>query len=192
MKKPHALSLILFVLAVSQLFAQQPAPEKGLFQLHKFEQPIGEESYEITRTGDSISVKIDFKFTDRGTAVPLTATFRGASDLTPQEFVIKGKNSRLSEIDQAVEITPGKVRLRDRDKWTEISAPSQFFTIAGYAPTTMQMLMVRYWAMHGSPAQLATLPIGTVKIEPRGQDTIRVARKDAGKESAKEERRSIL
>jgi hypothetical protein len=36
--------------------------------------------------------------------------------------------------------------------------PAQFFTIAGYAPTTMQMLMVRYWATHGSPADLATLP----------------------------------
>jgi imidazolonepropionase-like amidohydrolase len=42
----------------------------------------------------------------------------------------------------------------------------------------MQMLMVRYWASHGSPAQLATLPSGTVKIEPRGQDTVHVTSKD--------------
>ncbi|PYX50893.1 MAG: amidohydrolase [Acidobacteria bacterium] len=36
----------------------------------------------------------------------------------------------------------------------------------------MQMLMVRYWASHGSPSQLATLPGGSVKVEPRGQDMI--------------------
>jgi imidazolonepropionase-like amidohydrolase len=42
----------------------------------------------------------------------------------------------------------------------------------------MQMLMVRYWATHGSPAQLATLPGGSVKIEARGQDTIRVSGRD--------------
>src|SRR5579863_4976087 len=42
----------------------------------------------------------------------------------------------------------------------------------------MQMLMVRYWATHGSPAQLATLPGGTVKVEPRGQDTIHVGAKE--------------
>ena len=42
----------------------------------------------------------------------------------------------------------------------------------------MQMLMVRYWAAHGSPAQLATLPGGPVKVEPRGQDTIHVGGKD--------------
>ncbi|MBZ5680620.1 MAG: amidohydrolase family protein [Acidobacteriia bacterium] len=38
----------------------------------------------------------------------------------------------------------------------------------------MQMLLVRYWATHGSPAELATLPTGKVKIEPRGQDVISV------------------
>jgi imidazolonepropionase-like amidohydrolase len=38
----------------------------------------------------------------------------------------------------------------------------------------MQMLMVRFWATHGSPAQMDTLPSGHVKIEPRGQDTINV------------------
>ena len=168
----------LFIFIVPVLFAQQQplsaTIEKGHFQLHKFEQPIGDENYEITRTQNGVSVKIDFKFTDRGTAVPLTATFRGAADLTPQEFVIKGKNSRQSEIDQAVEIESGKVRLRDREKWANASAAPKFFTIAGYAPTTMQMLMVDYWTTHGSPASLATLPSGAVKIEPRGDDNISV------------------
>jgi imidazolonepropionase-like amidohydrolase len=151
-----------------------PASEQGRFILHKFEQPIGEESYQITSDGNSLSAKIDFKFTDRGTPVPLTATFKSASDLTPQAFEVKGKNSRSTEIDDAVEVQPEKVRLRDRDKWTEASRPSQFFTIAGYAPTTMQMLMVRFWSTHGSPAQLATLPSGQVKIEPRGKDSITI------------------
>src|SRR5580693_551575 len=152
--------------------------EHGKFILHKFEQPIGEETYQITRDGDSLNVKVDFKFTDRGTAVPLTAAFRSANDWTPQSFDIKGKNSRLTDIDEAVEVQTEKVRVRDRDKWTESSRPAQFFTIAGYAPATMQMLMVRYWATHGSPTQLATLPSGQVKIEPRGQDSVKIDGKD--------------
>jgi imidazolonepropionase-like amidohydrolase len=150
------------------------AAESGKFILHKFEQPIGEETYQIISDGNSLTAKIDFKFTDRGSTVPMTATFKAASDLTPQAFEIKGKNSRISEIDDAVEVQPEKVRVRDRDKWTEAQRPAQFFTIAGYAPTTMQMLMVRYWATHGSPAQLATLPGGQVKIQPRGQDLIKI------------------
>jgi imidazolonepropionase-like amidohydrolase len=152
--------------------------EQGKFILHKFEQPIGEETYQITSDGNSLTAKIDFKFTDRGTPVPMTAAFKSSSDLTPQSFEVKGKNSRSTEIDDAVEVQPEKVRVRDRDKWTETPRPAQFFTIAGYAPTTMQMLLVRYWSTHGSPAQLATLPSGQVKIEPRGQDSIMIDGKE--------------
>lgn len=158
----------------AQTELKAPVIEQGKFRLHKFEQPIGEESYEVTPDGDSLAVAINFKFTDRGTAVPLTVRFRGARDLTPQSFDIKGKTSRLSEIDQTVEVKEGRVRLRNRDKWTDAELPQQSFTIAGYAPATMQMLLVRYWATHGSPAELATLPTGKVRIQPRGQDVIPV------------------
>ena len=172
-------------ISLCPVFAQQmpnatPAIlEQGKFTLHKFEQPIGEETYEIRRDGDSINAKIDFKFTDRGSPVPLTTAFRAAQDLTPRSFEIKGKTARPVSIDEAVTIEGGTVHLRSRDKQTDSAAPSgPFFTIAGYAPTTMQMLMVRYWASHGSPAQLTTLPSGSVKIEPRGQDAIHIGNKD--------------
>ena len=163
-------------------FAQEPSStilEQGKFTLHKFEQAIGQETYEIRRDGDSITAKIDFKFTDRGSEVPLSTTFRGAQDLTPQAFEIKGRTARPVSIDEAVTIENGKVHVRSRDKQSDSAAPDDpYFTIAGYAPTTMQMLMVRFWATHGSPPQLATLPSGSVKIEPRGQDTIHVGDKD--------------
>jgi imidazolonepropionase-like amidohydrolase len=160
-----------------------PVVEQGKFNLHKFEQAIGEETYEIRRDGDSLAVKIDFKFTDRGSPVPLTTTFRSAQDLTPQAFEIKGRIARGAEIDQAVTLDGQKVHLRNREKQSDSPFPSgPFFTIAGYAPTTMQMLMVRYWATHGSPAQLATLPGGSVKVEPRGQDTIHITGKDGARD----------
>jgi imidazolonepropionase-like amidohydrolase len=191
MKKQTQISLALTVAALICLatsrpsVAQQPASadsaviEQGKFTLHKFEQPIGEETYEILKQDDSIMVKMDFKFTDRATTVPLTASFRGAQDLTPQTFEIKGKTSRFASIDESLSIENGKVHFRTRDNQSDLDPPSgAFFTIAGYAPTTMQMLLVRYWATHGSPAKLATLPSGAVKVEPRGQDTIKVGGKE--------------
>lgn len=185
----HAIPLILIFLAAlissalwsklaaARLQSGQTNPsvvEHGKFLLHKFEQRIGEETYEIERDGNSVTVQMDFKFTDRGTDVPLSATFRAAPDLTPEAFEIRGQTSRDSKIDEAVEVQQGKTRVRDHDAWTETIPPKRFFTIAGYAPATMQMLMVRFWAAHGSPAQLPTLPRGDVKIERRGQDTISV------------------
>jgi imidazolonepropionase-like amidohydrolase len=157
--------------------------EQGKFTLHKFEQVLGEETYTISRDGESLAVKVDFKFVDRGSPVPLAVSFRSANDLTPQRFEIKGRTARPITIDEAVTIELGKARLRSRDKESDETLSSgPFFTIAGYAPATMQMLMVRYWATHGSPAQLATLPSGVVKIEPRGQDAIHVSSKDGAKD----------
>jgi hypothetical protein len=157
--------------------AQPEVVERGKFILHKFEQPIGEETFDTTREAQSLVTKVTFKFVDRGTAVPLTATFRSAGDLTPQAFEIKGKPARPTEIDEAVEFQAEKIRVRNREKWTEATRPKRFFAIAGYAPATMQMLMVRYWASHGSPAELETFPSGRVKIEPRGHDTWQSAAK---------------
>jgi imidazolonepropionase-like amidohydrolase len=176
-------------LSAQQSSATSDIVEQGKFTLHKFEQPIGEETYEIRRDGDSLAVKIDFKFTDRGQAVPLSTTFRSAPDLTPQAFEIRGQTARPVSIDETLTIDGGKVHFRTRDKQSDLALPSEpFFTIAGYAPATMQMLMVRYWATHGSPAQLSTLPSGTVRVEPRGQDTIRVTAKDGTKNKAKDEK----
>src|ERR1043165_4696699 len=50
----------------SQAQASAPPIETGKFRLHKFQQAIGEESYEITRDGDVLLMKSEFKFTDRG------------------------------------------------------------------------------------------------------------------------------
>lgn len=179
-KSPRFFWLLVVLLFAVELGVGQNAPtpstgatvEQGKFELHKFEQPIGEETYTISKDVDGLTVKMDFQFTDRGSPVPLSATFKASQDLTPLSFDIKGRMARPVEIDQTVEIQPHQVRFRDRDKWTESDRPAQpFFTTAGYAPTTMQMLMVRYWATHGSPAQMTTLPHGSVKIEPRGEDT---------------------
>jgi imidazolonepropionase-like amidohydrolase len=176
-------SAVLPAIAAPQQSDASAIVEQGKFTLHKFEQPIGEETYEIRRDGDSLAVKMDFKFTDRGTPVPLSATFRGAPDLTPQAFEIKGHTARPVSIDEALTIEAGKVHFRTRDKQSDLAPPSgPFFTIAGYAPATMQMLMVRYWATHGFPAQLATLPSGTVRVEPRGQDTIHITGQDGAKD----------
>ena len=183
-------SLVAFVIVCAAVVPARPAQqspstdaspvvEQGKFTLHKFEQAIGEETYEIRRDGDSLAVKMDFKFTDRGRPVPLSATFRGQQDLTPQAFEIKGDTARTVSIDEAVAIDSGKIHTRNRDKQNDSAAPTgPFFTISGYAPTTMQMLIVRYWATHGSPAALPTLPSGTVKVEPRGTDTIHLGDKD--------------
>ena len=114
---------VLFCKASLPISAQQSVAgdasaivEQGKFTLHKFEQPIGEETYEIRRDGDSLAVKMDFKFTDRGSPVPLTATFRGAAGPYAAGLRDQRTNCAQISIDEAVTIDAGKVHFRTRDK----------------------------------------------------------------------------
>src|ERR1700741_4042434 len=179
------ISLVFILLLRGPSYGQASAPsaqpeviEHGTFILHKMEQPLGEESFETTRDVQILLTRVTFKFVDRGTAVPLSVNLRTSQDLTPQFFEIRGKTSRPTDIDEAVEVQAEKIRVRNRDKWTDAVLPKYFFTIAGYAPATMQMLMVRYWTSHGSPAELETFPSGRIKIKAHGRDTIAVNGKD--------------
>jgi imidazolonepropionase-like amidohydrolase len=151
-----------------------PANETGKFRLHKFEQPIGEETYTITQDEGVLTLKSDFAFTDRGSKVPLATTLKMTGDYTPQSFVIKGHTSRISEIDTDVELDGSNATIRRAKQTQTAKAPQRFFTISGYAPVAGQMALMRYWRAHGSPTILATLPTGEVKIQDRGSESIEV------------------
>jgi imidazolonepropionase-like amidohydrolase len=151
--------------------------ESGKFRLHKFEQPIGEETYEITRDGDSLLVTSNFKFTDRGTPVPLKATLRTKQNLTPEAFEIKGSIARGSTIDTSIEIKGNAATIREGKETRQATVPARFFTIAGYAPAAMQMMMLRYLSGNNIKGSLQTLPGGAVTIEKRGTDQIKVGDK---------------
>jgi imidazolonepropionase-like amidohydrolase len=159
--------------------ATEASADHGRFVLHKFQQPIGEETYEVRRTDQEVRFSIHFSFSDRGEKVPLEATFTGGSDLSPISFAVDGKNCRQCEIHRGAEVRGDRLRLREQDRWTEVHRPAQFFTVAGYAPVTLQELLLRYWSSHGTPPDLAIPPTGGVRILHRGQDTISLGAKTA-------------
>jgi imidazolonepropionase-like amidohydrolase len=155
------LAFLLWACAGWTQTAEAPVVEQGNFNLHKFEQLIGRETYTVTRSEQAITLKSDFKFTDRGSAVPLTTTLVMAPDLTPTDFEIKGRISRFSPIDDQVHgrsLPPGE----------------NYFDIEGYAPVSVQVMLVRYWRSHSKPQSLKTLPRGEVQIEERGTEQLTV------------------
>jgi len=173
------LALWLLLLTSASVLAQAPQPiESGKFRLHKFEQPIGEETYTITRDGEALEVKSTFEFTDRGTKVPLSAQLRAAQDLTPEKFNIKGSVSRFSTIDSDVEIKANTATIREDKSTRQMAVPQNFFTVSGYAPVTMQMMLVRYLKAHKINGPVATLPSGEVTVALRGKDKIKVGEKE--------------
>ena len=145
------------------------AIEQGSFNLHKFEQLIGRETYTLAQASGELILNSDFKFTDRGTPVPLKASLTMEKDLTPRDFQIKGKISRFSSIEDSV---------HGRTAGTVTIPPGEnFFDIQGYAPVSVQMMLVRYWRSHGSPKTLKTLPRGEVQIQDQGTEKFTIGKR---------------
>ncbi|TGE27430.1 amidohydrolase family protein [Hymenobacter metallicola] len=169
-------SLWLALLGGTPALAQSPtlpAPaDSGTFVLHKFEQPIGKETYRLTRTAQALTYHVDFKFVDRGSPVPLRARLAVTPTGEPLTLVVKGKTSRMSSIGDSIEIRNGQAYVRVDDKVTTQPVAPLSFPVAGYSPGTGQMLLLRYWQQHGQPASIATLPAGAVQISRDGQDTL--------------------
>jgi imidazolonepropionase-like amidohydrolase len=166
----HACVTILLLWAASSWTQTGlPGAEQGSYNLHKFEQLIGKETYTIARSDKEVVLGANFKFTDRGTAVPLAATLTMEKDLTPRDFQIKGKISRFSSIEDTVHgRSAGAVT---------IPLDENFFDIQGYAPVSVQMMLVRYWRTHGSPKTLKTLPRGEVQIQDQGTEKLTIGKR---------------
>jgi len=151
--------------------------EQGKFRLHKYQALVGEENYEVTREGESLILKSDFKLSYLGTKVSLASQLRAQPDWTPQRFDLKGDTSTQSHIDLSIDITGHTAVVRDGKDTKTVTVPARFFTVDGYAPLSAQMMMARYWMSGGGKAGLATAPGGEVNFEHLGRDTINVSGK---------------
>ena len=144
--------------------------EEGVLRLHKFEQPIGEEKYSVQQAGDELQLSVTFHFNDRGQDVPLDAYVRIGRDFVPRSMEIHGNVARGTPIDDTVLVEQRRILMRNRNEWHASERPSEFFTIAAYAPAALQMMLIRKWQAAGRPKKLQTFPAGELSIEDRGLD----------------------
>ena len=86
--------------------------ERGKFKLYKYQFPVGEETYEISRAGGTVQLAARSELTFVGGKVSLTASLRARPDLTPVRFEIKGQTSTRSDIDVSVEVNSDVARVR--------------------------------------------------------------------------------
>jgi hypothetical protein len=159
----------------------QAADEKGSLILHFLQLPVGEETYQVTSDPDgSLWLKTHFEYTERGSRVPLDASLHLQADLTPLQFEAKGKSYRPFSVDAAFHVNPdgATAAVREGEKTRQVTLPARFFTLSGYAPFSVQMMLLRYWSSHGKPARLTQFPAeiaGTeTQIKAAGEDSIQV------------------
>ena len=142
----------------------------GTFVLHKFAKAIGTETYAIETKGEDYTLTSHFLFTDRGSKVPLETVFTvHAADMLPAAYTAKGRSSRLSEMDDALTVKGGTLTVTQSGKVQTLTPGGPWFITDGYSPVAMQEQMMRWWLMHGRPAEFMVYPSQTrVHIVPAG------------------------
>jgi imidazolonepropionase-like amidohydrolase len=168
----NLLSFIFLSLIFLSARSQDLPADSGTFLLHKFEQHIGKETYKVYNYKDSKKYVVDFKFVDRGSPVPLKATFKVNPVTDPLELVIKGSTSRFSNVDDSIKIKGNTATVRVNDStYTQKVLPFTF-PVTGYSPATVQMLLLQYWNNKKQPATINTLPFGALQIKKTGTDVL--------------------
>jgi hypothetical protein len=152
---------------------KRAAKEVTVFHLHKILRKIGTERDSVTPAADgSLELKANFGFQDRGTEVPLAASFRIGEGGVVRSYAVWGSTSRMSVIDERAELqSDGSYavhRLGESSKRLKPEPPFVFGS--GYAPVLAQDLMLRKWIESGRPATMNLIPEGKVTIESRGKE----------------------
>lgn len=164
--------------------------ETGKFRIYETKQVRGEESYEINRASDGslvVQAKIDLPFMGEEKKPSLTALLQTKPDLTPKSFETKGIRPLEIEINTSITVQGKTATVREGNNasksggpsasTTQVPPPENFFTLAGYLPVTMEMMLVRYWLGHGRKNSIALLPSGEAFVEFRGRDTVTLSGK---------------
>jgi len=154
--------------------------ESGKIRFYETHEIRGEENYQITQSpnGDlTLEVKTDLPFAGDEKKPLVNATLRTGKDLTPQRFAIKGSTMLEIEEDTSITVENKTATIKDRGQNTSVTVPANFFTMSGYVPVSVEMMLIRYWLAHGRPASIPLLPAGEAFVERRGTDTATISGK---------------
>jgi hypothetical protein len=152
--------------------------ESGKFRFYETKQIRGEEDYTVSRTTDGewlIQAKTSMPFAEQETKPLVSATLRAKVDSSPRTFEIKGPTLLDIEENTSIQIKDQTANVQDRGRNETLNLPSVYFTLSGYVPVTMEMMLVRYWLAHEQPASIPLLPTGEAFVELRGKDKVTVS-----------------
>jgi imidazolonepropionase-like amidohydrolase len=167
-------------LLLGALCGSAQAGEHGHLKLYFLQNSVGQETYDLTASANGLVLQSAFYYIERASVIHLNATLRMRPDGTPQQFTADGKSYRPFSVHAKFNAEPGgkTALIQDGTVSRHVTLPARYFTVSGYAPLSVQMMLLRYWLSHGKPARLPQFPAGTpdadILIYIAGQNTIQV------------------
>ena len=174
--KPTAVFIGVLLLSAASLAHAQT--ESGKIRFYETKQFRGEETYQITQTPNgelTVQVKTELPFAEQEKKPLVNITLRTTKDFTPLSFSIKGPTLLDIEEDTSITVQGTTASVLDRGQNKSVQVPRNFFTMSGYLPLTLEMMLVRYWLGHGRPRSIPLLPAGEAFVELRGKDVVNIS-----------------
>ena len=142
-----ALSLLSALAAASQ---QPPVIEQGVYQVHLLLHAIGTEDYTIADTGEGHRVlTTTTRINDRGTKRTSVATLTFGDHFEPLKF-----EQKAGDVVSTTEVSGIQATVHEAAETRTFAKPPVSFVGVAPMPAALQMMMMRYWQYHLSPAHL--------------------------------------
>lgn len=176
--KPTPFRIVVGLILLFAASLAQAQTESGKIRFYEIKQLRGEETYQITQTlnGElTVQARTDLPFAEQEKKPLVNLTLRTTKDFTPLSFSMKGPTLLDIEEDTSVIVQGATASVLDRGQNKSVQVPRNFFTMSGYLPLTLEMMLVRYWLAHGRPRSIPLLPAGEAFVELRGKDLVTIS-----------------
>jgi len=148
--------------------------EEGAFLNYRRQSLIGEETYSIVSSKDSLIIKTKQSENERGKITGFESEMHLKADLTPIFYENKFITTAESLNELKVVVSPSSIAVNEGDHETEIKPLAAFFPVHSDIAAGMEMMMYHYYFAQGGNKPILTYPRGQVSIEYRKSDTIEV------------------
>ena len=153
--------------------------EEGAFLVFRRQSQIGEETYKITSTKDSIIVTSLQGENERGRITGVLSELRLTKDFEPVYYSsqrIAGEDT--TNVLKVVRTGQNEVSVQEKffDEVTE-NTSSSYFPLHSNIPAGIEIMLYHYYFEHGE-TNIPTLPRGEVSINHTGKDTVNIKGKE--------------
>lgn len=172
------LSLVLLLSSPARAQSGRDLAVRDTLRLYYVGHAIGREAYTLARTGagdSTYTLSADYDYTDRGRRTHVTATAHTAADFSPRHLTVTRLTDSSTTVETRIDVRGGRAEVLSRGRAATVVLPRGTVTIAGTAPLSQHLLVLRYWARHGRPRTLRAIPGGptnALTVVHRGRDTL--------------------
>ncbi|MGC1304179.1 MAG: amidohydrolase family protein [Caulobacteraceae bacterium] len=134
-----------------------PAAEHGVYTTYMLLHEVGSETYSVSAPGPEGSVMtVASTLSDRGSTRASNTTLKMGPSFTPTLLEMKRQGAPADEV-WRTEVGAGSATVREAGASRTLDRPTVAYVGFPAMPAALQMMMMRYWALHRSPARLPIL-----------------------------------